>query len=250
MTVAALPGTGLVRTEDHRYSWQGGPLWPGVTSIIATLDKSGPLIGWAKREVAQAAIRNLDTLPGLVRQGGPEAAAKWLGSIPGYQRDTSADLGTRIHALAEAVSGGQDVPVTDEERPFLAEFLRWLERRKPRYLATEFMVCHLGLRYGGTGDALLVLDGETWLIDYKTGKSVYPETALQLAGLGGAQFMGTPDDPTQHKLPHIDCYGVLHIRPDGAELYPMTVGKPEWEAFKACRTLWEWLNVRVKEERR
>ena len=52
------------------------------------------------------------------------------------------------------------------------------------------MVCSLRHEYGGTAHAFVEIDGETWLIDYKTGAGVYPDTTLQLAGLARAEFIG------------------------------------------------------------
>ena len=39
---------GLVRDARHRYSWNGGPWYPSVTTILGVKDKPA-LVGWAKR---------------------------------------------------------------------------------------------------------------------------------------------------------------------------------------------------------
>jgi hypothetical protein len=44
----------------------------------------------------------------------------------------------------------------------------------------------LRYEYGGTADAFVEIAGEVWLLDYKVGSGVYPDTALQLAGLARA----------------------------------------------------------------
>jgi hypothetical protein len=85
------------------------------------------------------------------------------------------------------------------------------------------MVCSPRYEYGGTADAFVEIDGEIWLLDYKTRAGVYPDTALQLAGLARAQFMGRPGDPTQYPVPFATRFGVLHIRPEGARLLPVVV---------------------------
>jgi len=248
---------GLRRDAQHRYYWGDGPAMPGVTATLKMLDKSGALVGWAKRETAACAVRNLPMLEELVKTGGQAAAINWLKSIPDYQRDTSADLGTRIHVLAEARAKNEPVPASEEELPFLLSYEAFLDEHHPTIIATEFMVANLELRYGGTADALMLIGDETWLIDYKTGGSVYPETALQLAGLAHATFMGHPDDPEQHPIPRIDRFGVLHLRPGehecwddqlygGQHLIEFAVGPQEWAAFRACRALWGWANERAQ----
>src|ERR1035438_2732267 len=88
------PALGLVRDARHRYAWNGGPWYPSVTTILQIKDKPA-LVGWAKRETAACAVRNLEVLERMVKSGGPGAAVEWLKRIPDYPRDTAADLGTQ-----------------------------------------------------------------------------------------------------------------------------------------------------------
>lgn len=236
---------GLTRDEKHRYSWNEAGKVPGVTSVIKMLDKSGPLMGWAKRETAACAVRNLPLLETMVRDGGPEAATKWLSAIPDYQRDTAADLGTLVHSFAEAISRGQEITVGPETESFVTAYLRWKAVYKPSILNAEYMVYSETHRYGGTADMAAQINGETWLIDIKTGKATYPETALQLAALHFADFAGRPEDPKKYRLPKATRFGVLHIRPDGCELVPYSVTPADFGAFLACRTLYAWNEERA-----
>jgi hypothetical protein len=236
---------GLERDEKHRYRWEGGKWQPGVTSIIKALDKSGPLVGWAKRETAACAVRNLDTLATMVRDGGADSAARWLSSIPDYQRTAAADLGTRVHALAEAINNGQDIEVDSETEPFVTEYLRWQGTTKPKVVNAEYMVYSALHGYGGTADMAAWINAELWLIDIKTGKAVYPETALQLAGLRWADWAGKLGDPTKYKNPPATRFGVLHVRPDGAELVPFNVTADDFDAFCALRWARSWLDERA-----
>jgi hypothetical protein len=211
-----------------------------VTTILSIKDKPA-LVPWAKRETAACAVRNLDVLEQMVRSGGPQAAVDWLKRIPDYARDTAADLGTQVHAMAEALGRGEPVAVDDALRPYLAAYRRdFLEVFAPRFLATEALVCSPRYEYGGTADAFVEIDGETWLLDYKTGAGVYPDTALQLAGLARAQFIGYPGDPTQYPVPFATRFGVLHIRPEGARLLPVVVNRETVAAFLDARRLYGW----------
>jgi hypothetical protein len=242
--IAASPtpalGLGLVRDARHRYSWNGGPWYPSVTTILGVKDKPA-LVGWAKRETAACAVRNLDVLTRMVQSGGPQAAVEWLKRIPDYQRDVAADLGTRVHALAEAIGRGELVTVDLELRPYLTAYRRdFLETFQPRFLAVEAMVCSERYEYGGTADAFVEIDNEIWLLDYKTGSGVYPDSALQLAGLARAQFVGRPGDPVQYPVPAATRFGVLHIRPEGARLLPVVVNRETVAAFLDARRLYAW----------
>jgi hypothetical protein len=235
-----MTAVGLVRDARHRYSWNGGPLYPSVTTILGVKDKPA-LVGWAKRETAACAVRNLDVLTRMVRSGGAGAAVDWLKRIPDYQRDVSADLGTQVHAAAEAIARGGPVTAGDDLGPFIEAYRRdFLEVFAPRFIALEAMVCSQRYEYGGTADAFAEIDGEIWLIDYKSGAGVYPDTALQLAGLARAQFIGFPGDPIQYPVPAATRFGVLHIRPEGARLLPVVVDRATVAAFLDARRLFEW----------
>jgi hypothetical protein len=234
------PTLGLVRDARHRYSWNGGPLYPSVTTILGIKDKPA-LVGWAKRETAACAVRNLDVLERMVRSGGAQAAVDWLKRIPDYQRDASANLGSAVHAAAEAIARGASLAVGDDVHPFITAYRRdFLETFRPRFIAVEAMVCSPRHEYGGTADAFAEIDGEVWLLDYKTGASVYPDSALQLAGLARAQFIGYPGDATQYPVPFATRFGVLHIRPEGARLLPVVVDRATVAAFLDARRLFEW----------
>jgi hypothetical protein len=234
------PAIGLTRDGHHRYTWNGGPQLPSVTTILGIKDKPA-LVGWAKRETAASAVRNLDVLTRMVAHGGAQAAVDWLKKIPDYQRDASAELGSAVHAAAEAIARGESGPIDEAVRPFVATYRRdFLEIFRPRFLALEAMVCSLRYEYGGTADAFAEIEGEVWLIDYKTGAGVYPDTALQLAGLARAQFIGRPNDATQYPIPPATRFGVLHIRPEGARLLPVVVDRATVAAFLDARRLFAW----------
>jgi hypothetical protein len=232
--------SGLIRDARHRYSWNGGPWYPSVTTILGIKNKPA-LVGWAKRETAACAVRNLSMLSRMAETGGTQAAIEWLKRIPDYQRDVSADLGSRVHAVAEALARGESVAIADDVRPFVAAYRRdFLDAFAPRFLAVEAMVCSPRYEYGGTADAFVEIDGEIWLLDYKTGSGVYADSALQLAGLARAQFIGRPGDPTPYQVPRARRFGILHIRPEGARLLPVVVNRQTVAAFLDARRLFGW----------
>jgi hypothetical protein len=238
-----VPTVGLFRDDRHRYYWNGAGPFPGVTSVIKALDKPA-LIEWAKRETARCAIDNYDFVADLVQRGGPEAAKAWLARIPDFQRDTAADVGSRIHALAEQISRGNSVSFTDDERPFVNAYGRFLDDYQPEFKSLERMVFSEKHGYGGTFDSIAVIAGQTYLIDTKTSKSVYEETAMQLAALAHGDWCGLPGDPKKYRIPRIDRYAVLHIRPDqyarGYRLVEFRVTDADFDAFLACLRLTNW----------
>ena len=251
---------GLNRDGNHRYSWNGDAKVPGITTVIKMLDKSDVLAGWAKRETAKAAIRNLDVLQRMVMEGGHENAVSWLKSMPGFQRDSAADVGTRVHAMAEAVAQGLLPEVATDILPYVEVYRRdfldvYQPTFDPGYL--EYMVYSEEHRYGGTLDVACVIGGEWWLLDYKSAADKpitrdargfpYPETSMQLAAGRFAEFVGRPGDPRKYPLPQVTRCGVVAITRQRAELIEYHVTPLEFEAFLACRRLHTWVSERSKE---
>lgn len=229
---------GLARDEAHNYYLDGkGPI-PSVTSILKIVDKSGPLIGWAKRTTAEAALRHVAELPKWVEDFGSDGAVSMLTKASNVIRDKAANAGSEIHGYAEAIAKGQEVEVPEDLAPFVASLRQWMIDFEPEYLAAEEMV-YSSHGYAGTLDCIVRIAGEVWMIDYKTSKGVYEETALQLAAYAAADFIGRPGDPTRYAIPSVDQYGVVHIRPEGAELVPYDV-TGAFDAFLAAKRLFEW----------
>ncbi len=94
----------------------------------------------------------------------------------------------------------------------------------------EAFLLHETLGYGGTCDLIAELDGEVWLLDWKTGSSVatpdgtvYRDHRLQLAAYANAEFIARPNDPERYALPAITRYGLVHVTDGGTRLYEAAV---------------------------
>lgn len=236
---------GLSRDANHIYTaaYPNPVVIPGVTGILKVLDKPA-IVPWAQGIVAEAAIRNRDKLDEWVTVGGVDGAISLLKRSAETQRDAAANRGSAIHSLAEAIVKGQPVTVPDELTPYVLAYQAWIERFTPEFLAVEEMVCSLEHGYAGTFDSIAKIAGEVWLLDIKTSKGYYPETAQQLAAYGRAEFIGRSGDPMQYAIPPIDQYGVIHVRPEGAELIPYDVTDAEFDAFLAAKRQHQWRSHR------
>lgn len=238
---------GLTRDAAHIYTaeYDGPPVViPGVTGILKVLDKPA-IVPWAQRIVAEAAINHRGDLESWVQVGGVENAVALLKGAAETQRDAAANRGSAVHSLAEAIVKGQPVTVPVELAPYVLAYQSWIEKFQPDFLAVEEMVCSLEYQYAGTLDSIAVIAGETWLLDIKTSKGYYPETALQLAAYGHAEFIGRENDPVQYAIPPIDQYGVIHVTPAGAELIPYDVTDVEFAAFLAVKRAHRWRSTRA-----
>ena len=221
---------------------------PGVTSVISKVDKSGPLIGWAKGVTADAALNNLDTLSTMVGEKGRAVTKSWLTAHATAESDAAKDLGTRIHILAEQISRGAEPDVSELEWPYIRAYQQYLADFAPAIRSLEHYVANLTKGYGGTYDFIATLDlgdgPKLTLGDLKTGKGHYTETRLQLAALGAAEFIGLPNDPKQYAMPTIEQYAVLHVRPEayakGYQLYRVNVTPADTAAFLGALAIYRW----------
>ena len=91
-----------------------------------------------------------------------------------------------------------------------------------RRLSVRLYPVNESLGYGGTLDLIAELDGEVWLLDWKTGKSVaspagevYRDHRLQLAAYEHAEFIAKPGDPERYPIPAITRHGIVHVTDSG-----------------------------------
>ncbi len=240
----------ITRDAAHRYTYEG-VVYPGVTTILGSLDKSGPLMGWAARETATAAIRLIEQLPGMIENIGEKGTIAALTSRSNWTRDDAAQLGTEVHALADLVVRGQPTPSMGEtQRARVLHYAAWWKAKQAlgwRLRLSEAMVIMPGTPgWGGTFDTLFFdEDGRTVLADIKTGKGVYKEAVLQLAAYGMASIVQPATDgilPAQtYPMPLPDRYVILHVTAEGVREIEIAVGTAERMAFLACLDLYHWI---------
>jgi len=243
----------ITRDAAHRYTYEGVQ-YPGVTTILGCLDKSGPLMGWAARETATAAVRMLDELPKMLETLGEAGVISALTKRSAWTRDEAAQLGTEVHALADLVVRGEPTPsMTETQRGRVLHYAEWWKQSGWVLRLSEAMVVrpndhgNVQSGWGGTFDLLAYdRDGRTVLGDIKTGKGVYKEAVLQLAAYGMASLVQPAQDdlskpPGVYPMPMPDRYVILHVTADGVREIEVAVGTAERMAFLACLDLYHWI---------
>lgn len=240
--MTTIPNVGLFRTERHLYYRDGvGPV-PGITGVLRIIDKPG-LSEWLKRETARCALDQYDIIQDLLKRGGRDAAIAWLSKIPDFVRDSAGDLGSAVHRMVEGISRDGEVSPTPEQEPYVEGYRNFLNDYQPQFKSLERMVWS-EKGYGGTFDWIATIDGSLVLGDTKTGKAVYPETALQLAALRYADHIGVTGDPQRWAMPAIDRCAVLHLRPElyasGYRLIEVRAGPEEFTTFRAALKIHQW----------
>jgi hypothetical protein len=196
-TVAPKLSDKAIAESKHKYKHPvTGQLLRSVTSIVHRYN-DGDLLGAG----AGAAVK-------LVKEG-IDYRKEWR---------EKADLGTRVHANIGKWALGKTTEVLDTDAPRLDAFTAFCHAKRPEWIATEFPIAS-SLGFGGRGDLVGEIEGDSWLLDGKTGKIYLRELALQLAGYANAEGVIRYDvagnATSLAPMPHIDRWGGLYLGEDG-----------------------------------
>lgn len=168
---------------------------------------------------------------------------KWMmekGEEAERLRDKAATKGTKIHnAVADLLRGKkvtkddkywneiteEEEKLTFDEWRYINWFTDWYKAVKPdQIIAIETIVYSLKHGYAGTIDLICIIDKKVWLIDLKTGNSIYPTHALQIKAYKEAV--------QERNTLKIDKLGLLHLGARNQLHYKLHEMKDEEKAFK------------------
>lgn len=152
----------LKGTKAHtRYKTADGKQVPGTTTVIGVLNKPA-LVKWA----------NQIGLEGI--------------QLDKYM-DKLANIGTCAHLMVECHLKGIDPDLSeftqeeiDKAENALISFYNWESQHQIKVIATELPLVSEEYHYGGTIDAVLEIDGNVNLVDFKTSKGIFNEHKIQL----------------------------------------------------------------------
>lgn len=221
------------RGRGHRYVDAHGRKVPGVTTVIGDGVPKPALVGWAARTTAAYAIDYWDELAGLpVSERLTRLEKARFG-----ERDAAARRGTEVHGLADKLVGGAEVEVPDELDGHVSAYVQFLDDWRVQPVLSEFVVVSHQHGYAGTADLIADLldpDDPTctlrWLLDIKTSRGVWGETALQLAAYRYADFYRAADG-TEQPVPVVERTGVVHVLGDSYQLVPVTADRAQHRMF-------------------
>lgn len=144
------------------YKLEDGTKVPGVTTVLGILNKPA-LVIWANR----LGLQGIDSTK---------------------YRDEMADIGTLAHKMILDYFNKIETDTTDYSKNqidlaenCLLSFWEWGKGHKIEVIMAEAQLVSSQYGYGGTIDCYCNLDGEPTLLDFKTGKAIYPEMIYQLA---------------------------------------------------------------------
>lgn len=244
-----------VKTANGRYYTHPGrgKQVPSITNI-KDLRNIPALKYWAAKEAANYAADNREKLAGLER----EEVFQLVKSAPFAQSSTRAEaslVGDIVHEWIDQVikgvstyenidtavytgKDGAERQAPQQARQMFRQFGGFLDRYKPKWVASEFTVWSDKHGYAGTADWAAYIGPALVLGDNKTGSGVYPDTAMQLAALGNADYILEPDG-TEKELPKFERYAISHIRPRFSRLIPVEHTDEWFRAFLGLKTLFD-----------
>lgn len=213
---------------NHQYRLDGKPV-KGVTTLISQGLPKPALPRWAANTVAEYVADNPDAVQQLYKMG------RWpmvnaLKGVPWEQRDQAAAKGTEVHHYGELVIHGDEVEVPGHIASHVEGYVRFLDAWKVEPILVERMVANREHWYAGTFDLIANISGTVWLLDLKTSRGIYGETALQCAAYRNAEFW-QDDDGLEQPMPEVERVGALHVREDGTDLLPLDSSDAPFRCF-------------------
>jgi hypothetical protein len=238
--------------SGHSYVIDGARV-DGVTTLLSEGTPSGGLVTWSARCVAERVI-DMDNfeIDELRHDMNREDAIKDLTNTYRLKRQRLAVRGTKVHALADRISRGEQVDIDDEELyGFATSAARFLDDWHVRPILSEQTVGSRQWSYGGTFDLVCDMNGYRCLVDYKTSsRRPHWRTALQLAAYRWADcYVGYDGTEIPMSEVGIEQAYIVNVRDDGYDIYPIESGPDVFRAFlhvahvaREVRTASSWIS--------
>jgi len=257
MTVTADRHPANSETSQEGSRWYihptSGERFISVTTVLGNIARFG-LIDWAARLSAAAAF---DRLPQLNRASRIAACnltktadacgscrdcvTYWLADRHNQVRDDAADLGVKLHDIAESDSlFGEGVHIDEDVRPYAEQLRAWRSAYQPEFHAAEMTVISRKWGYAGTLDAILSiaampeklahLSGLPVCVDWKTSKNVDLIKGWQVIAYANADAVLLPDG-TELPMPEIKGGLIVHVRPERVQMREVHLTAENFQYF-------------------
>jgi len=228
------------------------PEYPSVTTILGVIGKPA-LIAWSgkvEREMVTAAslalYRDIHGTPKMSDLAYLNTLATRLGKERAHSKELAkaGDIGSQTHALIEwnlraslMQEAGPSPHVTDKAQWAFMAWEDWKKSVNLKPIWIEQTVWSDKYGYAGTMDLLAEVNGKLTVVDWKTGKAIYPEAYLQNAAYRSALREMGHGDPVQ---------GIIVRLPkntEDPEFEAQTIPDSEeslFSTFLHAFELWKW----------
>jgi len=239
-------------TNRGRFYEIDGLSYPSVTTILSVLAKPA-LVNWAAKveremvsEVSADLYLDCAETPTMTRNGWLTTLQSRLGKQKAAQKELAKaqEIGSQVHAMIEwnlktqlCYKAGPSPVISDKAQWALMAWEDWRKKVDLKPIFVEQTVWSSEWGYAGTLDLLAEVDGKVSVVDWKTGKRVYPEAFLQNAAYRHAIREMKHADPVQGvvvRLPKVETdpeFQTLTVPDDEDYLF----GK-----FMQAFGLWQW----------
>jgi hypothetical protein len=206
------------------------------------------------------------------------ALYKFYAGLPNFAageaiKTKSAEEGTLLHEIVEAIIAGKETAIPDPIRPAVSAFLDFKNQHEIIPHQVETRIVSKKHNYAGTLDVLAEVDGRLGVLDLKTSLAIYRDYGIQAAAYvealkeqpsmpdltrwilridqaktclrgcgstlrekGGVPKIRTPGGKTSN-CNHV--WGEMNGQVEFKELPDL---ENDTRAFLAAKTLWEWEN--------
>lgn len=146
--------------------------------------------------------------------------------------DDKASIGTLAHQMILDHLRGTKTDTSDysanqisQAENCLLSYFAWEKGKKIESRLLETSLIHEARKFGGTPDFYGQIDGVWTLLDFKTGKGIYPEYFIQVAG-GYLLLL----EQNMYKVEQIHILNIPRSEDEAFQSQPIEVGK--WEVCK------------------
>jgi len=204
-----------ITLPDGRYYQRNGEYYPSVTYVLSHYPKGKFFEDWLKK----------------------------VGYSADYIVKRASEEGTQVHEMIEDYLNGKKLSFLEHGIPMYAPnvwqmFLRFVdfwEEYKPTLIEAEIHLFSDELKVAGTCDMVCEINGELWVIDFKTSNHLQTTYDLQTAVYGKCY------EECYGKTP--DRYGVLWLKSSKRKAAEGKIQGKGWEMYESKRTQEDNLDI-------
>lgn len=211
---------GIVRitTEDERWYLVDDQYIPSVTWISSFYPKGVAFYKWL-------ADKGWDESQALKEAAGARGSKVHKAIEDLIARKTVKHDAQYLNTSTEKIE-----ELTAQEYGALLSFADWHKETDPIPLHSELIVISKLYNFAGTADFICKIGEETWLIDFKTSSSIWPEYELQMSAYKQA---------LQEQGILIDKMGILQVGyTRNKSNYKFTEIEDKFPLFEAAKAIW------------
>jgi len=150
-----------ITLPDGRYYRRNGEYYPSVTYVLSHYPKGKFFEDWLKK----------------------------VGYSADYIVKKASEEGTQVHEMIEAYLNGEELKFLEHGRPMydpniwemFLRFVEFWEEYKPSLIEAEVHLFSDKLKIAGTCDLVCEINGELWIIDFKTSNHLQTTYDIQTA---------------------------------------------------------------------